>query len=205
MLNFVFEMMRIPLLILLYFFASALPAQLPDSIYYAGHPDSAAHPFTYNLEPVVFVEQKRYYGRENRREFLITRFCVQRVYPLAIEALELMRETDSLLAANDKKRIRKRMLRKNYRKLKAQYKEVFKNMYVEEGRIMIKILERETGLPFYQIIKKYRSSIDAEFWNKMARFQGYSLKEGYDPEKEAMLESILEAYEEEHFIHHPGR
>jgi len=123
-------MMRIPLLILLYFFASDLPAQLPDSIYYAGHPDSAAHPFTYNLEPVVFVEQKRYYGRENRREFLITRFCVQRVYPLAIEALELMRETDSLLAANDKKRIRKRLLRKNYRKLKAQYKEVFKNMYV---------------------------------------------------------------------------
>ncbi len=70
---------------------------------------------------------------------------------------------------------------------------------------MIKILERETGMPFYRIIKKYRNSIDAEFWNKMARFQGYSLKEGYDPEKEAMLESILKAYEEEHFIHHPGR
>ena len=198
-------MMRVPVLIFLYLFAFALRAQLPDSIYYAGHPDSAAHPYTYNLEPVVFVEQKRYYGRENRREFLITRFCVQRVYPLAIEALELMRETDSLLAANDKKRVQKRLLRRNYRKLKSQYKEVFKNMYVEEGRIMIKILERETGMPFYRIIKKYRNSIDAEFWNKMARFQGYSLKEGYDPEKEAMLESILKAYEEEHFIHHPGR
>ena len=198
-------MMRVPVLIFLYLFAFALRAQLPDSIYYAGHPDSAAHPYTYNLEPVVFVEQKRYYGRENRREFLITRFCVQRVYPLAIEALELMRETDSLLAANDKKRVQKRLLRRNYRKLKSQYKEVFKNMYVEEGRIMIKILERETGMPFYRIIKKYRNSIDAEFWNKMARFQGYSLKEGYDPEKEAMLENILKAYEEEHFIHHPGR
>ncbi len=198
-------MMRVPVLIFLYLFAFALRAQLPDSIYYAGHPDSAAHPYTYNLEPVVFVEQKRYYGRENRREFLITRFCVQRVYPLAIEALELMRETDSLLAANDKKRVQKRLLRRNYRKLKSQYKEVFKNMYVEEGRIMIKILERETGMPFYRIIKKYRNSIDAEFWNKMARFQGYSLKEGYDPEKEAMLESILKAYEDEHFIHHPGR
>ncbi len=198
-------MMRVPVLVFLYFSAIALRAQLPDSIYYAGHPDSAAHPYTYNLEPVVFVEQKRYYGRENRREFLITRFCVQRVYPLAIEALELMRETDSLLAANDKKRIQKRLLRRNYRKLKSQYKEVFKNMYVEEGRILIKILERETGMPFYRIIKKYRNSIDAEFWNKMARFQGYSLKEGYDPEKEAMLENILKAYEEEHFIHHPGR
>ncbi len=197
--------MRFQLLSLFLFAGMGAWAQLPDSIYYAGHPDTAAHPYTYNLKPVVFVEQKRYYGRDNRREFLITRFCVQRVYPLAMEALELMRETDSLLAGQEKKRARKKLLRKNYRKLKSQYKELFKNMYVEEGRIMIKILERETGLPFYQIIKKYRNSMDAEFWNKMARFQGYSLKEGYDPDKEAMLESILRAYEDDHYIPHPDR
>ncbi len=190
--------MRIAFLFFCFTFALTLQAQVPDSIYISGHPDSATHPYTFELEPVVFVEQKRYYGKENRKEFLITRFCVQRVYPLAMEALALMRETDSLLEAVPGRRKEKKLLRRNYKKLKAQYKDVFRNMYVQEGRVMIKILERETGMPFYQIIKKYRSTMDAEFWNKMAQFQGYSLKEGYNPEEERMLESILQAYEEEH-------
>ena len=49
---------------------------------------------------------------------------------------------------------------------------------------------------FDQIIKKYKGTPSALFWNALANFNGYSLKDGYDPEKEKYLEMILSAMEQ---------
>lgn len=189
--------MRTVLAISYLFLGWTLIAQIPDSFYYGVQPDSVRYPYTYNLKEVVVVEQREISDLEERKDFLRTRFCVQRVYPIAMEALELMADTDTVLSSIDKRRKERKHLRRNYRALKSEYKEAMKDMYVEEGRVLIKIIERETGMPFYEVVKKYRGFMDAEFWNKMAQMQGYSLKEGYDPEKDQMLERVLQSYEKE--------
>lgn len=148
-----------------------------------------------NLDPFVLVEKQRYHSREDYVSFWRTRYYVTRVLPYAREALMLLRATEDTLATLDRKRHQKRYLRHTYDELKDLYKGEMKQMYVEEGRILIKIIERETGRPFFDLVKAYRGLDDALFWQGVAKLHGYSLREGYDPKKEPELEEILSAME----------
>lgn len=148
-----------------------------------------------NLDPFVLVEKQRYHSREEYVAFWRTRYYVTRVLPYAREALMLLRATEDTLATFDKRRHKKRYLRHSYGELKELYKGQMKQMYVEEGRILIKIIERETDRPFYDLVKEYRGLDDALFWQGVAKLHGYSLKEGYDPGQEPELEAILSAME----------
>jgi Domain of unknown function (DUF4294) len=147
-------------------------------------------PNVIDLDTMVFVEHY-FADPDEMRRFKWTRYLVQRVYPLAMQALDIMAETDTTIARINKKRKRKKHLRKEYKSLTDIYKDDLKDMYVEEGRILIKIIERETNMRFYDIIRKYKSGTTAFFWNTVANLNGYSLKDGYDPEKEKYLEIIL--------------
>ncbi len=149
-----------------------------------------------HLQPFTFVEQTLYYSVEEYRQFWRMRYYVTRVMPYAQQALQLMADTEGDLSGLQKRRQQRRYLRQAYNQLKEQYKDPFKQMYVEEGRVLIKIIERETGRTMYDIIKTYKGGDDAVFWQGIAKAYGYSLKDGYDPADEPILERILSAMEE---------
>lgn len=149
-----------------------------------------------HLDPFILVEQERYSSRAEYREFWRTRYYVNRVLPYARQAITLLHQTEDSILSLEKKRHERRYLRQTYKQLKDLYKDPLKQMYVEEGRILIKIIERETGKPFYDLVKDYRGLDDALFWQGVAKFNGYSLKDGYDPAQEPYLERILTAMEE---------
>lgn len=172
--------------------AQAQPLALADSSY---QNDTIRIPNVIQLPAFTLVE-KQFENPAERRQFLRTRAYVNNVMPYARQALELMEQTDAKLETIDQRRKEKKYLKGKYKDLKFAYEDKLKDMYVEEGRILIKIIERETGEPFYQTIKKYKGTPSALFWNALANFNGYSLKDGYDPEKEKYLEMILSAMEE---------
>ncbi len=149
-----------------------------------------------HLQPFTFVEKTIYYSVEEYRQFWRMRYYVTRVMPYAQQALELMEATEGDLSSIQKRRQQRRYLRQAYDQLKDQYKDPLKQMYVEEGRVLIKIIERETGRTMYDIIKTYKGTDDAVFWQGIAKLYGYSLKDGYDPADEPVLERILSAMEE---------
>ena len=65
-----------------------------------------------------------------------------------------------------------------------------------EGRILLKLLDRQTDHTAYRIIKEFRSGFTAGFWQMIAKIFGNDLKMRYDPEGEdAMLEQIVRYYE----------
>lgn len=168
---------------------------LPDSIS-AYQSDSAGTYTMVHLQPFTFVEKTIYYSVEEYRQFWRMRYYVTRVMPYAQQALELMEATEGDLSGLQKRRQQRRYLRQAYDQLKDQYKDPLKQMYVEEGRVLIKIIERETGRTMYDIIKTYKGTDDAVFWQGIAKLYGYSLKDGYDPADEPVLERILSAMEE---------
>lgn len=184
--------MRFPLIFLLALLPLAINAQ-PEHIYSSLKRDTIS-PSVVELDPFIFVET-RSMDPEERRKFVRTRYYVNRVMPFAREALALMEQTDAELDELKRKRHKKKYLRNEYRDIKVLHKDRMKDMYVEEGRILVKIMERETGMTMYEIVQKYRNTPDAVFWNTMSNLYGYSLKEGYNPEKERILESILQAME----------
>ena len=87
--------------------------------------------------------------------------------------------------------------RKNYvkgveKELFSEFEDEIRQMKVSEGRILIKLLDRETGNSSYEIIKEFKGGFSAFFWQSVARLFGHDLKAQYDPVMEdRMIENIV--------------
>ena len=72
------------------------------------------------------------------------------------------------------------------------YKEDLKKMTVTQGRILIKLVDRETGDTSYELVKELRGNLSAAFWQALARLFGSNLKSEYDAEGEdRLIEEII--------------
>jgi hypothetical protein len=179
-------------------FLLALPASAqvnedPEKIGYKTE-DSIFYSSVYQLKPVLVIDH-HFDDPADRSKFRRAKYYVLKMYPYAMEALAVMAETDSTLASMEKKRKQNRYLRREHKELKGEYKDMLKDFTVEEGRTLVKIIERETGEPLYDIVKRYKNGLTATYFEKMANMYGYSLKDGYDPEKEKFIEIVVQALE----------
>jgi hypothetical protein len=69
-------------------------------------------------------------------------------------------------------------------------------MNIAQGRLLIKLINRETQNTSYDLIKDYRGKITAAFWQGVARIFGTNLKEEYDPYgDDAVIERIIQEIE----------
>jgi hypothetical protein len=74
----------------------------------------------------------------------------------------------------------------------AEYADDMREMTITQGRLLIKLIDRETQNTSYVLIKDYRGKLAAAFWQGIARIFGTNLKEEYDPYGEdALIESII--------------
>jgi hypothetical protein len=116
---------------------------------------------------------------------------VLKVYPYALQSADLIDQMNNDLERIKKRRKRTKLLRKSYKQLKTDYKYVFLDMYVSEGKILTKLIARETGMSIHQIIKKYRGKKDAAMFNLMSKMFEQDIKSPYQPKKEFVLEAII--------------
>lgn len=64
-------------------------------------------------------------------------------------------------------------------------------MTISQGRLLIKLIDRETMNTSYELIRQYRGSLSAAFWQGIARIFGTNLKEEYDPYGEDIIIEII--------------
>ncbi len=122
--------------------------------------------------------------------------AVKKVYPLAVEAARRMENLDDTLSAMDRRKDRRQYTRAIEKALKEELSPVLFKMTRYEGRILLKLLDRQTDHTAYRIIQEFRSGFTAGFWQMIAKIFGNDLKMRYDPEGEdAMLEQIVRYYE----------
>ena len=120
--------------------------------------------------------------------------AVKKVYPLALEASRRMASVDVELS-DLKRRDRKRYTEAMEEALKEEITPMLWKMTRYEGKILLKLIDRETDFTVYQIIKDYRSGFTAGFYQMLARMFGNNLKLQYDPKGEdEMLEQIVLYY-----------
>jgi hypothetical protein len=116
---------------------------------------------------------------------------VKKVYPYARLAGLKLQEFDSMMAGLTEKEQRQ-LYKKAEDELKAEFGEELKGLTFSQGRILLKLVDRETGTPTYHIVKELRGSFVAFFWQNLSRLFGYNLKENYDPEgKDKEIETIV--------------
>ncbi|MGB0805071.1 MAG: DUF4294 domain-containing protein [Salibacteraceae bacterium] len=109
---------------------------------------------------------------------------VVKVYPfahLAAQKLELYaKQLEQVKSEKEKKKFYKKI----EAEIKMEYEGELKKLTVSEGRILIKLLDRETGNTSYSLVSELRGKFSAFFWQGLARVFGHNLKSKYDPEGE---------------------
>jgi len=134
--------------------------------------------------------------RRQWENFQRLRRNVYLVYPMAKEAARIVREVDAERARLGQKNRDYKAYQKQLKKeLFDHYEPILKEMTVSQGIILIKLIHRETGLDAYSLLKDYLGGLQARFWQTIAQLYGSDLKLTYDPEKEPLIEAVIQEIE----------
>lgn len=145
---------------------------------------------------VVRLGEVRVHGRfrSKRQQKKWTRYVynVKRALPWArLLARELQAINDSL-AGMTTERERKEFLDRKEAELFRRYESPLKHLTVSQGRILIKLVDRETGSTGYELIRLLKGRFKAFWWQGIARLFGSNLKAEFDPEGEdKYLETVV--------------
>lgn len=155
--------------------------------------DSGDTVYAYTLKPVR-VLGKSYGNAEKDKLFRRYRYHVTKMYPLAKLAASKLNKYNEELSKVKKKRKQRKLLKLREKQLKEEFTETIKNMTVTQGRILTKLIDRETGNSTYDIIKEMRGGFKAFIWQGVAKLYGSDLKYKYDPknnEEDEMIERVV--------------
>lgn len=131
-------------------------------------------------------------------------YHVKKVYPYAKIAAEIINEYDSVYSALDRKRDQRRFTRHIEKDLKEEFTDELKNLTITQGKYLIKLINRETGITSYEIIKNVKGGMSAFFWQGMAKLFGGDLKTEYQKNSEdILLEYVVRKIERGEIYVHP--
>lgn len=122
--------------------------------------------------------------------------AVKRVYPMAQTARAKMAEMEGILLELPTKKAQKAYIKQVYNQIKEEYTPVAKHMTRTEGRVLLKLIDRETEYTAYEVLREFRGGFVAGFWQGVSKVFGQDLKSQYDREGEdRMIEQIVVYYE----------
>lgn len=120
------------------------------------------------------------------------RNAVYVTYPYARRAGAVMNDINAKLAGVTDKDKRKKYINSREKELKKEFTDPITNLSVYQGKVLMKLINRETGNNCYEIIKEYRGGFTARFYQTIAFFFDSSLKQSYDADTDdATIEKIV--------------
>ena len=140
------------------------------------------------------VEILAFKSKEDKNAYYILKRRVLKVYPYALIAKKKLDEIKSNLENIPKRRKKKQSTKEVTKWVKEEYTDRLKSLTMNEGKILVKLIYRETNTTSYDIVKSYRGSFNALFWQTMAKLWDNNLKTQYDPvniREDMLIEHIL--------------
>ena len=131
---------------------------------------------------------------EEKINYYRTKKRIRKVYPIALFAKNKLNEIRTSLDTIPKNRKKRKFKRELGKWIKNEYEPIFRKMSIKEGRILIKLVYRETNYTTYDLVKDYRGRFSAFFWQRVIKAYDNDLKMKYDPisnYEDEMIESIL--------------
>ena len=111
-------------------------------------------------------------------------YNVKVVLPYAKLAGEKLKEYNTVLIGAKSDAEKKRLMKKAEKELKDKFEGQLRNLTITQGKILLKLVDRETGNCSYDLVKELRGTFMAFFWQNIGRLFGYNLKARYDPNGE---------------------
>ena len=157
--------------------------------------------FMETLDPVWIFPKGRKMKEGDWRQYYKLVYNFNKVYPYALVGRKMMAQVDSTIAADVSKRSeRTRYINDVEKELFRLFEQDIRHMTINQGLVLMRLVDRECGIPPFEIIKEYRSSFSANFWQFIAKLFGQNLKKRYDPNGEdAKLEELVQIWNKGHW------
>ena len=172
--------------------ASSLYGQQEQPIYII-EGDTLANPYV-DLGEVIVLPSLKFDSYNDYLSYYRLRKRTLKVYRYAKMASERLVVLNDRLSKIKRKRARKRYTKRVERYLEGEFKDELKRLTRSEGRILVKLIHRETGQTTHGLIKKLRSGWRAFVYQTTAKLFDIDLKTTYNPtddEEDALIEGIL--------------
>jgi hypothetical protein len=127
-------------------------------------------------------------------EWTRLRNAVYVTYPYARIAGGTINDINANLVNVKSKKERKQYIKSREKELKAQFSEPLSQLSVYQGKILMKLINRQTGNNCYDIIKEYKGGVNARFYQTVAWFVGGNLKQQWNLQENRIdrdIESIV--------------
>ena len=148
----------------------------------------------------VYVKLPRKKGRQWRKYYRLV-FNFNKVYPYALETKRILTELDSTFVTDDYNwREKSAYVKEVQSHILHSYDDAVKKMTITQGALLMRLIDRETGINSYELVKMYKSGMAAGFWQGVARLFGGNMKINYDPKGiDAPTEELVKKWEDDEF------
>ncbi len=180
----------------LLFVLSSLPAEAQNNdgkAYILGTTTHNGETIAYiKLPPVYIFTPLNFKSKRERRRFDRLVYDVKKTLPLATEIRKIIIETYETLQILPDEKAKKRHIDKLEKELKETYTPKMKKLSLRQGKLLIKLVDRQCDQNAYQLIRLFMGSFKAAFYQSFASLFGASLKKSYDPMGEdSMTERVV--------------
>jgi hypothetical protein len=150
------------------------------------------------LREVVVRAPRKFKGKAEERQYWKLVYNVKKVYPYAKLAGKKLHDLNEQYLELDLEKDRKAYSKQVEESLKAEFESELRKLTVSQGRILLRLVDRETGNTTFEILKDFRGSLPAVFWQTIAKIFGSNLKTRYDPSsgEDKTIEQIITQIEE---------
>ena len=133
---------------------------------------------------------------KRRQELTRLRNAVYVTYPYARKAAFIINDINYKLGSIPDKRDRKKYLKTREKEIKKEFGDPITNLSVYQGKVLMKLINRQTGNNCYEILKEYKGGLNARMFQTVAFFFGSNLRQTYDPTNEdQQIEGIVREVE----------
>jgi Domain of unknown function (DUF4294) len=115
-----------------------------------------------------------------RQEWTRLRNAIYVTYPYAKKAGAIMNEINATLSTIKNEKKRQTYIKSREKELKKEFADPLTNLSVYQGKVLMKLINRQTGNNCYEIIKEYKGGFTARFWQTLAFVFGSNLKQPYN-------------------------
>ncbi|MCU0458311.1 MAG: DUF4294 domain-containing protein [Bacteroidales bacterium] len=157
--------------------------------------DGQTYPLVELPEIIVYGKMPRGVRFDYRRHARLV-YNVRRVYPYALIVRDEFGRINRLLETLPDEKAQRNFLQDYEKDLLARYEGDIRKLTFTQGKILIKLIDRETQNTSYDLIREYRGKFSAAFWQGIARIFGSNLKVNYDAEgDDYLIEQIIKEIE----------
>ena len=145
-----------------------------------------------DLQEIVVFPNLRFDNKRERRKYTKLIRDLKKVYPYAMEARNRLMEMEWEFRQLETDKERRAYVKKVEKELKEEFKDDVKDLTISQGRLLLKLIDRETGQTSFTILHEIKGGFSAVFWQTIARVFGHDLKAEYDPDgRDRLIERIV--------------